>query len=91
MKQSLDALEDVARAGRLTSAISADDDPGWSAVIAEVRASGRMEQLAMTLATRIVAIAGEFYDTDRQAILDGFALEACARARRARGDRLDDD
>lgn len=84
-------LEDVAVAARLVSALAAEDQPGWAAVIAEVRQSGRMEELALTLATRVVQIAGEFYDTDRQKILDGFAFDACARARRTRGDRLDDD
>lgn len=84
-------FEDVALAARLVAAVSAEDEPGWSAALAEVRQSGRMEELALTLATRVVQIAGEFYDTDRQAVLDGFAFDACGRARRARGDRLDDD
>jgi hypothetical protein len=83
--------QDVALAARLVAAISADDTPGWSAVIAEVRHSGRMEELALALATRVVQIAGEFYDTDRQAILDGFAFDACGRVNRARGSRDTDD
>ena len=91
MNASQASLDDVAAAARFVSAIRADDVPGWSAVIAEVRQSGRMEQLAVTLATRVLSIANEYYDVDTQKILDGFALDACARARRARGDRLDDD
>jgi hypothetical protein len=70
------AHQDVALAARLVAAISADDVPGWSAVIAEVRHSGRLEELAIALAVRHVQVAGEFYDTDRQAILDGHAFDA---------------
>lgn len=91
MNTSQASLDDVAAAARLVAAVSAEDQPGWAAVIAEVRQSGRMEELALTLATRVVQIAGEFYDTDRQAVLDGFAFDACGRANRARGDRDTDD
>lgn len=75
---------DVALAARFAAALSAEDQPGWVAVIAEVRKSGRMEQFAIALATRLVQIAGEFYDTDRQAILDAFAFDANAMANRER-------
>lgn len=81
--------QDVALAARLVAAVSADDQPGWSAVIAEVRQSGRMEELALALATRVVQIAGEFYDTDRQAVLDGFALDANGMANQQRGNHDD--
>ena len=77
--------QDVALAARLVAAISAEDQPGWSAVIAEVRHSGRAEELALALATRVVQIAGEFYDTDRQAFLDRFALDANGMAKPAAG------
>lgn len=80
MNTSQSSFDDVAAAARLVAAISAEDEPGWAAVIAEVRHSGRMEGLALALATRVVKIAGEFYDTDRQAFLDGFALDACGLA-----------
>ena len=49
-------FEDVALAARLVSAVSADDEPGWSAVIAEVRHSGRMEELALALAVQAATL-----------------------------------
>jgi len=81
--------QDVALAARLVAAVSAEDQPGWSAVIAEVRESGRMEELALALATRVVQIAGEHFDTDRQAILDAFAFDANGMANRERGNHDD--
>jgi hypothetical protein len=83
------SYQDVALAARLVAAISADDTPGWSAVIAEVRHSGRMEELALALATRVVQIAGEHFDTDRQAHLDGFAFDANGMVNRERGNHDD--
>lgn len=76
--------QDVALAARFVAALAAEDQPGWVAVIAEVRQSGRMEKLAVALGTRLVQVAGEFYDTDRQAILDEFAFDANAMANRER-------
>ncbi|WP_029112660.1 hypothetical protein [Mycobacterium sp. URHB0044] len=81
--------QDVALAARLVAAISAEDQPGWVAVIAEARQSGRMEELALALGIRLVQVAGEFYDTDRQAILDAFAFDANGMANRERGNHDD--
>jgi hypothetical protein len=75
---------DVARAARFASALSAGDQAGWAAVIAEVRRAGRAEQFAIALGIRVVQIAGEFYDTDCQQILDEFAFDANAMANRER-------
>jgi hypothetical protein len=85
------SLDDVAAAARLVSAISAEDQPGWAAVIAEVRSAGRMEGVALALAVRHIEVCAEYYDTDRQKFLDGFAFDACGKANRARGDRDTDD
>jgi hypothetical protein len=60
---------DVALAARLVAAVSAEDQPGWSAVIAEVRHSGRMEELALALAVQAATLA-------EQATLDARAFDA---------------
>lgn len=91
MNNSLDALEDVAQAARLASAVAADDEPGWSAVIDEIRTSGRMREVLMAQTARHITICREYYDTDTEAIMNGYAFAALAQARRARGLRLDDD
>ena len=76
--------QDVALAARLVSALAANDQPGWVAVIAEARASKRMEKLALALAIRHVQVCAEYYDTDRQAFLDGYAFDANGMANRER-------
>ena len=63
------AHQDVALAARLVAAVSADDQPGWSAVIAEVRESGRMEKLVLALAVQAATLA-------EQATLDARAFDA---------------
>lgn len=70
------AADDVASAGRLAAAVSADDVPGWSAVIAEAIGRGRLVELLMAMTVRHVTICGEYYDTDRQAFLDMHAFDA---------------
>lgn len=85
------ALEDVALAARLASAVNAGDEPGWAAVINEIRAAGRMQEVLMAQTMRHTTICREYYDTDAEAVLNGHAFAAIAQARRARGDRLDDD
>jgi hypothetical protein len=67
---------DVARAARLVAAVAADDQNGVGAVLKEARDRDRLPQLALALAVRFADIAREFYDTDCQTILDGFAMDA---------------
>lgn len=85
------ALEHVALAARLASAVAADDEPGWAAVLNEIRAGGLMQEVLMAQTVRHITVCREYYDTDTEAVLNGHAFAAIAQARRARGDRLDDD
>lgn len=71
---------DVARAARLAAAVSANDQDGVEAVIQEAHRRNGLIGLVLALATRHVQIAGEFYDTDRQQILDMHAMDAMTYA-----------
>lgn len=73
--QSL-ASQDVAAAAKLVAAVSADDQPGWVAVINEARRAGRLTELCLAAAAQCVSIAGEYYDVDVQTFLDRRAFEA---------------
>lgn len=77
---------DVARAARLVAAVSAGDDEGVATVIGE--AKGHMIGLVIAVATRHVQLAAEYYDTDRQAILDRFAFDAISFSQNADGGDL---
>lgn len=77
---------DVARAARIVAALAADDNDGALAII-----QGTMRQdgpvglagLVLATATRLAAIAKEFYDTDCQKILDTFAMDAMIAAEKS--------
>jgi hypothetical protein len=74
---------DVARAARLVAAISADDKPGVANVIREAQQDNSLVGVVLAMGARLVQIAGEYYDTDRQQILDIFAMDAMTYAENA--------
>jgi hypothetical protein len=63
---------DVARAARFAAAVSAGDDEGAGAILRETQQQNGLVGLALALAVRHVQVAGQFYDSDRQQILDLF-------------------
>ena len=67
---------DVARAARLAAAVSANDPDSIAAVFREAKNANRLTEMALALAQRHVQICSEFYDTDRQTMLDMYALDA---------------
>ena len=71
---------DVARAARLVAAVSASDDSGAGAILDEARQQNGLLGLAIAIAVRHVQVAGEYYDTDRQQILDMYAMDALTYA-----------
>lgn len=73
--------QDLARACRLASAVSARDTPGVQAVFAEASASGRMQHLALAAAIRLVQVATELH-SDGQGYLDDIAFDAITMTQR---------
>lgn len=67
---------DVARAAQLAAAVAADDHNRVGVILKEAISRDRLPQLALALAIRFAEVAREFYDTDCQTILDGFAMDA---------------
>jgi hypothetical protein len=71
---------DMAAAARLVAAVSANDAPGWMQVISEAVDRERLIELTMATAAVAASIASEYFDTDRQAMLDARAFEALEAA-----------
>lgn len=67
---------DVARAAQIAAAVAADDHNSVGIILKEATERHRLPQLVLALAVRFAEVAREFYDTDYQTILDGFALDA---------------
>ncbi|KUH90632.1 hypothetical protein [Mycobacterium sp. IS-1556] len=77
---------DAARSARITAALAANDNDGAQAVIAETMSQDGpvgLAGLVLATATRLAAIAKEFYDIDCQRILDMYAMEAIAFAEKS--------
>jgi hypothetical protein len=71
---------DVARAARFASALSAEDETGATAILREAQQDNGLAGFSIALGVRLVQICSEYYDVDRQRILDMFAMEALTYA-----------
>jgi hypothetical protein len=71
------AQEDVAAAAALIAAVSAGGD-SWVPIINAARVEDRLTRLCLATAAQCASIASEYYDTDRQMMLDMRAMDAMA-------------
>jgi hypothetical protein len=74
------AYGDVAAAARLVAAVNAGDTGGWVAILAEAAVRGRLGELCLATAAQCASLAGEYFDTDCQTMLDMRALDALSAA-----------
>lgn len=65
---------DVMLAAQLIAAVSADDVDRTIRVLDQVCDSGRLRELCIATAGQAVGLAGEYFDVDRQAMLDERAM-----------------
>lgn len=76
-------LDHIAIAGQLVAAIAADDTDNYARLLHEIPEDAA-QTVITALATRTAHIAKEFYDTDAQVFLDGYAFGAIDMAERGR-------
>jgi hypothetical protein len=74
---------DVARAAQLAAAVAADDMNSAGVILKQTMDDQRLPQMSLALAVHLSKVAKEFYDTDCQTILDGFAMDAMLYAETA--------
>ena len=74
------AYEDVAAAAALVAFTAAGDTGAWLRVIAEADRRGRLAELCLATAAQCASLAGEYFDTDCQTMLDMRALNALSAA-----------